>query len=354
MPPISNSDIDALKKQLQALFTDNLVTIIGSGLSCAEGLPSMSVLANELCAKIPTMITAGDLPIWNAIKVHLDAGDGLEIALHKAATNDSVEDAILSVTADFVLSKELAAIEACLNAGRQLKLSSLLPHLSAANPKVASIITTNYDRLIEFAAERAGWGVDTMMVGRYWGFYDPVASDKSFVQSVINGPKKTLRLHYRNRVRLFKPHGSLDWYSSNGSVVASVMPLTGPRLIITPGVGKYRKGYHQPFDAHREQGNAAIDNASAVLCIGYGFNDDHLQTHLLARLAEGTRGLLLTWELSANAQEALKQSPNLMALSCHADKAVPGTVVTTAAGSNLIPDVNWWDVEEFVKGVLSV
>ena len=350
---MTDDAIDALKKQLQALFTDNLVTIIGSGLSCAEGLPSMGALATELCAKIPSMITAGDQPIWSAIKVYLDAGDGLELALHKAAANDAVEDAILSVTADFVLTKELAAIEACLNAGRKLKLSSLLPHLSAANPRVASIITTNYDRLIEFAAERAGWGVDTMMVGRYWGIYNPEASDKSFVQGVINGPK-TPRLHYRNRVRLFKPHGSLDWYSSNGSVVASVMPLTGPRLIITPGVGKYRKGYHQPFDAHREQGNAAIDNASAVLCIGYGFNDDHLQTHLLARLSAGTRGLLLTWELSANAQEALKQSPNLIALSCYADKASPGTVVTTAAGSNLIPDVNWWDVEEFVKGVLSV
>lgn len=344
--------IDALKKQLQALFTDNLVTIIGSGLSCAEGLPGMGALANELCAKIPTIISAGDLPVWNAIKVHLDAGDGLELALHKAAANEVVEDAILSVTADFVLSNELATIEACLNAGRKLKLSFLLPHLSAANPKFANIITTNYDRLIEFAAERGGWGVDTMMVGRYWGVYSPDASDKSFVQGVINGPKSP-RLHYRNRVRLFKPHGSLDWYSSGEGVVASVMPLTGPRLIITPGIGKYRKGYHQPFDAHREQGNAAIDNASAVLCIGYGFNDDHLQTHLSTRLAAGARGLLLTWELSANAQEALKRSPNLIALSSHADKTAPGTVVTTAAGSHLIPDVNWWDVEEFAKGVLS-
>lgn len=352
MHPITTSGIDVLKKQLQALFTDNLVTIIGSGLSCAEGLPGMDALANELCSKIPTMITATDLPAWNAIKVHLDAGNGLELALHKATANDAIEDAIISVTADFVLSKELASIEECLNAGRRLKLSSLLSHLSAANPKVASIITTNYDRLIEFAAEREGWGVDTMMVGRYWGFYEPGASDKSFVQGVIHGSKSP-RLHYRNRVRLFKPHGSLDWYSSGGGVVASVMPLAGQRLIITPGIGKYRKGYQQPFDAHREQGNAAIDNASAVLCIGYGFNDDHLQTHLSAKLAAGTRGLLLTWQLSDKAQDALNQSPKLVALSCHTDKAAPGTIVTTAAGSHLIPDVNWWDVEEFVKGVLS-
>lgn len=349
---MTNNEIDILKKKLQALFTDDLVTIVGSGLSCAEGLPGMDALADELCAKIPTRITSGDLPLWNAIKEHLVAGDGLELALHKATANEAVEDAIISVTADFVLSKELATIEECLNAGRKLKLSSLLPHLSATNPKVARIITTNYDRLIEFTVERAGWGVDTMMIGRYWGSHNPDASDKSFVQGVLYNSKSP-RLHYRNRVRLFKPHGSLDWYSSGGGVVASVMPLTGQRLIITPGVGKYRKGYQQPFDAHREQGNAAIDNASAVLCIGYGFNDEHLQTHLLARLAAGTRGLLLTWQLSDKALEALKQSPNLVALSCHSDKTAPGTVVTTATGSHLIPDVNWWDVEEFVKGVLS-
>ena len=89
---MTDDAIDALKKRLQALFADNLVTIIGSGLSCADGLLGMGALANELCAKIPTTIPAGDLPIWNAIKVHLDAGDGLELALHKAAANDAVLD----------------------------------------------------------------------------------------------------------------------------------------------------------------------------------------------------------------------------------------------------------------------
>jgi hypothetical protein len=30
---------DALKSRLQYLLTDGLVTIVGTGLSCAEGLP---------------------------------------------------------------------------------------------------------------------------------------------------------------------------------------------------------------------------------------------------------------------------------------------------------------------------
>lgn len=352
MISMTNGDIDALKRQLQALFTDGLVTVVGSGLSCAENLPGMSALADELRAKVPARIGTGELPNWRTIEKYLLAGDGLELALYKTTANDSVEDAIVNVTADFVLSKELLAVQECLNQGRKLKLSVLLPHLSVANPKVANIITTNYDRLIEFAAEREGWGIDTMMVGRYWGSHNPEASDKSFVQRVAK-EKKFYRLIYRNRVRLFKPHGSLDWYSTAAGVVSSIMPLTGERLIITPGVSKYRRGYQQPFDAHREQGNVAIDRASAVLCIGYGFNDEHLQTHLSARLAAGIKGLLITKTLSDNAQEVLRQSANLVALSRHVDNVVSGTVVTTSSCASLIPDVNWWDIEDFVKGVLS-
>ena len=347
------NEINVLKKQLQNLFTDNLITIIGSGLSCAEGLPGMDALAVELCAKVPALISATDLPVWSAIETHLTNGDGLELALHKAAANDAIEDAIIAISADFVLSKELVAIEECLNAGRKFKLSYLLPHLSAANPKVASIITTNYDRLIEFAAEQGGWGVDTMMVGRYWGSHNPDVSDKSFVQGITHGSKSP-RLLYRKRVRLFKPHGSLDWYSTSNGVVASVLPLTTQRVIITPGVGKYRKGYQQPFDAHREQGNAVVDRASAILCVGYGFNDEHLQTHLLARLTAGVKGLLLTMSLSDSSKTALQQSANMVALSCSDDIAAPGTIVTTCTGTALIPNINWWDVEGFVKGVLSV
>ncbi|WP_269078408.1 hypothetical protein [Mannheimia haemolytica] len=38
-------DEDELKKWLQTIFTDNLVIIVGSGLSCAEGLPGMGAIS---------------------------------------------------------------------------------------------------------------------------------------------------------------------------------------------------------------------------------------------------------------------------------------------------------------------
>jgi SIR2-like domain len=347
------SELDLLKKKLQQIFTEGLVTIVGSGLSCAEGLPGMGTLATELISKVPSAIPDADKATWAAIESCL-ASDGLEGALLKHPPTDGIESAIIRFTAALVLAKEQEAITACVTGARKLKIAALLPHISAATPKIARIITTNYDRLIEFATESAGWGVDSMMVGRYWGMHDPDLSDKLMIRGLSNGNKGTVRLLYRNHVKLFKPHGSLDWFMAGDIPMTSSMAFSSDPLIITPGVGKYRKGYGQPFDVHRERGNLAIDNASSILCIGYGFNDDHLQTHLSPKLKSGARALLLTHSLSLNARNVVAQSPNCTALVSCADIENPGTIVVQGTTETLIPNVEWWDVENFVKGVLTI
>lgn len=350
---ISTTALDTLKRELQAVFSDGLVTVIGSGLSCAEGLPGMGALATELSSKVPSAIADTDKVTWAAIEACL-ASDGLEGALLKHPPTEGIESAIIKITSVFVLSGEQKAIAECVISGRQLKISYLLPHLSAATPKIARIITTNYDRLIEFAAEFEGWGLDSMMVGRYWGKHDPDLSDKLMVKGVSNGNKGAVRLLYRNHVKLFKPHGSLDWLMVDDTPMTSSMALPSDPLIITPGVSKYKKGYGQPFDAHRDRGNAAIDGASSILCIGYGFNDDHLQTHLSPKLKGGARALLLTCDLLPNARMVVAQSPNCIALCHSSDATNPGTIVVRGTTEILIPNVEWWDVENFVKGVLTI
>lgn len=353
MDIITTAAQDALKKELQAIFSDGLVIVIGSGLSCAEGLPGMGAIATELTAKVPSQILDADKAAWADIEACL-ASDGLEGALLKHPPTEGIESVIIKVTAALVLSKEQEAIQACVTGTRKLRIASLLPHISAATPKIAHIITTNYDRLIEFATESEGWGVDSMMVGRYWGKHDPELSSKLMIRDVSRGNKGAVRLIYRNHVKLFKPHGSLDWFMAGDTPMTSSMAFSSDPLIITPGVGKYKRGYGQPFDMHRERGNAAIDNASSILCIGYGFNDDHLQTHLSPKLKGGAKALLLTHSLSPNARTVVAQSPNCTALINSADTQNPGTIVVRGTKETLIPIVEWWDVENFVQGVLTI
>ena len=49
---MDNTELDDLKRWLQAIFTDKLVIIVGSGLSCAEGLPGMWHLGEKSQMKI--------------------------------------------------------------------------------------------------------------------------------------------------------------------------------------------------------------------------------------------------------------------------------------------------------------
>lgn len=45
-------ELHNVKVRLQEHLSDGLVTIVGSGLSCAEGLPGMGELADHLLAEV--------------------------------------------------------------------------------------------------------------------------------------------------------------------------------------------------------------------------------------------------------------------------------------------------------------
>jgi hypothetical protein len=212
--------LDEIKRRLQDLFTDGLVTIVGSGLSCAEGLPSMSALAGHLKSEVPNHISEPDQTVWTSVMAMLDANLGLEAALHEVAVSSDLEAAIANATAEYILQEEGKVLAECLNTERVLRFSRLLRHLSPAGSMRPEVVTTNYDRLIEFAVESQSCGVDTGFLGRYWGRHAPAESDLSFAKGVVQH-HKTPKLHYRDRVRLFKPHGSLDWYQTSQGPVSS-------------------------------------------------------------------------------------------------------------------------------------
>jgi hypothetical protein len=345
-------DLHTIKVRLQEHLSDGLVTIVGSGLSCAEGLPGMGELANYLLAEVGVGLAGTDATTWASASALL-ATKGLEGALLAVPPTPAIESAIAFATGNLIAERERSVVSEVFSGTRKLPLSRLLRHLVMPEAGI-TIVTTNYDRLVEIAAEEAGIGADTMFVGRFAGQLNERASLLSFCRKVTVKQRHTLAtFHYRPRVLVCKPHGSLDWYARAGRPVFYPGDLPDAvRLIITPGHNKFRNGYESPFDHHRSKANDAIDRASRFLVLGYGFNDDHLETHLSPRIQGGKPTLMLTRTLSTVARQLALMHANVIALE-HAEVAgVAGTRVIIEQKEFFFPEIGMWNVDSFVTEVL--
>lgn len=343
---------DRLYSEVQAIFRRGLVIIVGSGASCAWGLPSMTALAKHLVDTIPDRIAAEGLMCqseWAAVSTKLQVNIDLESALTDLVISDSLADIIADEIAACILDAEQTAISKILSDDSVSSFGRLFSHILQASP-VANVITTNYDRLLEVHAARAGVRVDSMFYGHTIGRLDPVQSrEELFRSDTVPGRMRVPNLSPRPHVRLSKPHGSLDWFTHGGQHYRSDLPLPGSRRIVAPGGNKYRRGYETPFDAQRERANDAIDTAAALLFIGYGFNDDHLQTHLLERIPQ-VPTVVLSRSITERAREHLLL--NVSAIGIEAAEGDDTRSRITKATEEIFLDLPIWELEHLVKEVL--
>lgn len=344
-------ELHNVKVRLQEHLSDGLVTIVGSGLSCAEGLPGMGELATYLLAEVGLGLVGADAVAWAGVAPLITA-KGLEAALLAVPPTPALEAAISAATGKLIAERERAVVSEVFSGTRKLRLTRLLSHL-VKPPTGLTIVTTNYDRLVEIAVEEADIGADTMFVGRFAGQLNESESRMSFCRGVAMKPRRAATLQFRHRAIICKPHGSLDWYARNGRPVFYAGELTGVvRLIITPGHNKFRNGYESPFDHHRSRANEAIDRASRFLVLGYGFNDDHLETHLSPSIKGGKPTLMLTRSLSAVARQLALGHANVIALEYAEVAGVTGTTVIVEQKEFFFPGTGMWDVDSFVTEVL--
>ncbi len=341
-------DIDTLKLKIQEFFQEDTVTIVGSGLSSAEGIPGMGPLAKELCAKIPAMLTeAEDTKQWEEIGKALTGGIGLEDALHLTKASAHLEKCIQRVTTLLIGAADQKVFEELIQGTRELRFSKYLNQFQISNQGM-TVITTNYDRLIEYACEVKDITVDTLFTGKYLARFQPEKSKYASCTGIhVRGGNKRV-LQFAPRVTVLKPHGCLSWHMIQ-DVPYSIMNVSmEDSLIITPGANKYREGYVQPFDMHRNQANAAIDKAQRYIIIGYGFADEHLETHLRPQLKKGKPAILFTYALSDNAKQIVKECENVIAVCC---EGKDDTKVMNSKGETVLKNVNLWDLGEMIQEV---
>lgn len=347
---------DNFYREVQSFFSSNAILVVGSGLSCAEGLPGMWGIATELIKEVPEEINEDSIEQWGKIKNDLLNIQGvikddanLEATLLKFPPTEDIELAIRKIITNIIIKKEQQVIQKAVTGEQTLKFSSFIKRFSIPETGLV-VISTNYDRLVEIASEVEGIPVDNLFYGKNISELNEQKSNMSFCEGIErNG--KMLRRVFTKKILIFKPHGCLNWYWSKGKPINSTFNLDIERLIITPGANKYRNGYNTPFDIHRAKANTAIDGASKFIIIGYGFNDDHLETHLRQRILNGIPTLILTRTLSDNTKSIIDGMENVIAISHFESAESSGTNIFYKNITYQLNGIDLWDIEKLTEAV---
>ena len=262
------------QKQAQEFYGKAPVIVMGSGASAAHGMSGMGALAKHLIEHTDVSgLSALELEVWEKFCQVLGEGVDLESALHKVATSEELTSRIVKATWALINSEDIEIFQKSLQDNTMFPLSHLLEHMFRSSLKKISIITTNYDRLAEYACDQRGIHHYT---GFTHGFFRQLAAPTEITSA--------------RRVNIWKVHGSLDWFQTPLEDTVALSNIQGipnnyQPQIVTPGTQKYQKTHLEPFRSIINNADLAINEASSYLCIGYGFNDEHIQPKLMMNLA---------------------------------------------------------------------
>jgi hypothetical protein len=320
---------EELYLRVQTIFRATPLVLVGSGFSCGFDLPHMGALGEHLVGVVAGRLTTDEAKrTWDAsleaIRANLEAG--LNTIPNGVPGRDEIVAVLREETAKLIIGKTIAAEKSILNQARpdQLPPARLLRRLYDGAPQNAdsiSVVTTNYDTLIELFCDLACIPLDTGFTGfrRRKPRTNPLFQTH-YQRSVAVG-RKGAQLEHRPLVtlRLYKPHGSITWNNTDTGPIEVTNDLSmATRAIVVPGPSKYQDALvNTLFDAMRTEMNHVLNRSNALLCIGFGFNDDHLQGVIRARLDAHMPMLILTRGLTDNLRDVINRYPHVVAFSAH-------------------------------------
>ena len=330
--------------EIQNIVSANPVLVIGSGASVPYNIPGMSKLASELknffSAKTYTN-PESEKAVHEFIE-NLNHGMGLEEALLKTKATDEVENSIVYNVWNLVEQADRDVYMKMLN-GTDLALRSLLEFIIYKDPaKICNIVTTNYDRIIEYAACQTDAYINTGFTPNILGHpYNKI----EFL------PKK-LESEYTGSLNIWKVHGSLDWFKKDDKVLSmantSSIPNDYTPCIITPGTNKYERTQQEPYREIFSHVDTVFNSATGFLCIGYGFNDSHVHPVLL-KIAKkrDVRILIVTKDITKPIEDNVINA-DYDYIAIYSDGS-NGTIFKTPSDSMSISNEIYWSVDGFEK-----
>lgn len=178
--------------------------------------------------------------------------------------------------------------------------NKLLRVLGKRQPKQKrlKIFTTNYDLAFEMAASNTGMVViDGFEYGRPYRF-NPIWFHHDIVHKIQSSDKSNSYLP--NVFHLYKIHGSVDWVKTEQGIQKRISDNQhGQPVIIYPSSNKYQTSYDSPYLEMMASFLEVVQKPkTAILCLGFGFNDKHINNAITMALRTNPELLLMVGTLS--------------------------------------------------------
>ena len=303
VPPGSSSSsaiIDAVvKKAQEQLRSQRVAYLLGAGSSYlgGNGYPLTASLWGLIKDRMP------DDTIRSEIQAKLDAGaSGIEQALdlldrglpvelpHRHAVTQAISEHFMTIRPGVELHAEF--LKRIAGRGDSAKVFSL-----------------NYDPLIERAADVERIRLTDGFLGHEQMFFDPNAFHERIGE--IRGTHKGRQFDETVKpIALHKLHGSLGWYECPILGVrrcssAVQIPASTKRLMVPPQYRKATDTMQPPYAALWSAFRGALSQdahpVNRLVCVGYGFMDEHVNAVIENGLARTDFTLLIFAKLLSDA-----------------------------------------------------
>lgn len=326
-------EINEFFRIAQQYVRDVPLMLIGTGGTIPYGIPGMKELSEHLIASLDDKYNA-DMQ-WDAFKSNINSGQDLESALTDLSLKKEILDAIILQTWILVNNADLNLFYEILESKTVLPIAKLIKKLFEPHPQCVNIITTNYDRVVEYACDQIKVNIDKRFVGHYIKWF---SNSKLQTGKVVN---------------LIKVHGSLDLFKDRNDYVYSIplqkeIPTNLIPEIVTPGEDKYKTILTGECRDLVHIADDLINDAKSYLCIGYGFNDKQIQRNIISGIKKDKPIVVVTKSISDESAGLItNNSKNYIIIQEDCNNTENTNVIIN--GNQLTLEGAYWTVEGLLR-----
>lgn len=319
----SNDDQeDKVFKVIQKFLKDPPVIIWGSGATIPYGLPSMDDLKKSLQSQ-------------NIVS--LKENKNLEVELGEIQDTEKINK-IRAFIRSKIFKKDIECLKQAIEDINYFSaVNKMIEKFCEAHPQKINIITTNYDRVLEYAISKLGYNYTDGFTGKQLSQFD---QDNFKTKNIIN---------------LKKVHGSLNWSSLDDSepffLTHDYENNKLNPLMVLPAKNKFQDTHKEPYRTIITKSDEAINKAKSFLVVGFGFNDEHITPKLDDRIRKNIPIVVITKKATDSCLKKLQNAKNYCLLEEGENQPtkVTSSDQTLDEYSPINLSESYWQLENFMR-----